>query len=690
MPNFTTPGVYTFETDNSNYPTAIDGSVVGIVGFAKKGPTNVATLITSPENLITIFGEPDEAIYGQGVEAALELLEVTNQIYFIRAVGETAAVDASAMVKLGGCPAIEVSAGTYGVSSHLYLKAQVYDNAGVAQFASPRTFAIPSGTVGTTGNQAEALRTIIGGALDSDALGVHYLAAGNTTGYMVGSYAGSGAHVDVSAYSDSAYTTGLACLQTVNINGSSIAAASSVVAYGTEIVSTSASNSAGYLVESIYPGTGYNLGTKSDGSTSGNSVEVVGLGGQNVLLQVNENGFVKESFKVSLVASGVFVEDVINTGEVDLVSYVIKGNLVDDLADITANSLAHFSTDLSALGISTTWGAWGPSAVALADSMKFPKFIVGTYGLTTGTDGIPTAQADKAAALIGVANAEPKTGLQALDDPLVDISLAIVPGVTDQNVQNALITLAEATQDFMVATAPPYAVGTAQDAIDWSNGQKTSRTAAISSSYAAVYWPWVKVFSPYDGIDRYLDPAIYGLRQMVYTDSVSESWFAPAGFRRGRLTKPTDTEVKLNLGDRQALYSGGNIVNPIVNFVGNGITIFGQRTAQRTASATDRINVRRLMIGIRKMVKRSTIIYAFEPNDPILWQQIEGILNPALQDIKVRRGITSFRVVCDETTNTPVRQDRNELWCRVEIKPTKSAEVLVFELNLVSQSTDIG
>jgi phage tail sheath protein FI len=686
MPTYLSPGVYTQETDNSNYAPSINGSIVGIVGFAKKGPTNELTLITSPENLINIFGEPDEVLYGQGIEAALELLEVTNQIYYLRAVGETAAVDASATVKIGGCPAVQVSAGSYGVSAGLWLKAQVYDNAGLAKFASPKSFAVVSGT---GSSQAESLRTVIGGALDSDHIGVHYLDAGNANGYIVGSYAGSSAHIDVSAYSDSSYSTPIAVLQSVNIAASAIAAASSVQTYGIEVNSGSLSGT-GYLVESIYPGTGYNLGTKSDGSTSGNSIELLGVGSHNCVLQVNENGFVKESFKVSLVGSGVFVEDVINTGTTDLVSQVIKGNIVENLADIEVATLPTFLADLSALGVSGMVGQQGGASVSSADGMKFAKFIAGTYGLAGGTDGVPAAQNDKTSALIGDSTSDPKTGMQALDDPSINISLALVPGVSDQNVQNALVTLAESTGDFLAIVSPPYAVGTAQDAIDWSNGQKSSRTSALSSSFVSVYWPWLKVYSTFSSTDLWLDPAIFAARQMVYTDGVAESWFAPAGYSRGRLTKPTATEVKLNKGDRDALYSGGNIINPIVNFEQNGITIFGQRTAKRTPSATDRVNVKRLMILLSKIIKARTAAYSFEPNDPILWDLVANAARPILQDIKVKRGIREYRVVCDETTNTPLRVERGELWCRVEVKPTITAEVIVFELNITNQSANLG
>jgi phage tail sheath protein FI len=159
---------------------------------------------------------------------------------------------------------------------------------------------------------------------------------------------------------------------------------------------------------------------------------------------------------------------------------------------------------------------------------------------------------------------------------------------------------------------------------------------------------------------------------------------------RGRLTKPVDVEVALNQGDRDSLYSGGNIINPITKFAQDGIVIFGQRTALRSNKATNRINIRRLLIEIRDTVVNSTRQFAFEPNDRFTWDRIETVVAPILDSIKRERGITEFKVICDETTNTAVRVDRNELWCKVLLKPTKTAEVVVFEINVTNQSAQIG
>ena len=536
------------------------------------------------------------------------------------------------------------------------------------------------------------------------------------SGAIVGSFAGSGASIGVSACKGTTFDAaeGVSALRIVNGPsgtgdfGVSGLLASAVRSYGTSFESTGA-DSAAYLVESIHPGTGYNGGTKTNGDVSGNTLTITGLGAQNFSIAVNQDGVAEETFKANFLGSGIFLEDVINTGETNTTSEIIKGNLVKDDTDATAAKLQRFVGAAGTIFGSTRFGATTqillpsdtegdgvgtPETVADVTDQggRFVKLIQSaSTSLAGGTNG---DDSDTATSLIGDASQDPKTGMQALDDPLLNIGIALVPGVYTESVQNALVTLAETTQNFLALLAPPLAIGNVQAAIDWTNGKSSStansRTSALNSSYAAVYWPHVKVFSVFDGKDRFLDPTIFGARQMAFTDAVADSWFAPAGFRRGRLTKPTETEVKLNQGDRDSLYSGGNVINPIVNFPQQGITIFGQRTTQRNPTALDRINVRRLMIYIRKVILLSTQRFVFEPNDAFTWAQIEGVLNPFLDDIRKRRGITEFRVVCDETVNTPIRVDRNELWTKVLVKPTKTAEILIFEINLTNQSAQLG
>ena len=739
MPSYVSPGVYTLEKDLSQFAPSINSSVVGLVGFATKGPTNKATLITSPQQLVDTFGKPDENITGQGLEAGIEILETTTSLYFVRAAVSTESTNASAVVDFALCPAIAVSGGNgyfgeygneqsgYGVSANVYFTLNGYDNAGNALYTSDKQVAVPSSlTAGVANSILEeegeflAFRKAFGGELDGGTIGSWVVNGQKRSPFIVNPFAGSAAYLEVTSWGDSSYSAPVSAMRVVSgLAGAPTAVVdnpwvSSCKVYGTTykaVGDATVTNEAlaGYMVQSLYPGGGYNLGTKTDGTTSGNSVEIGKYGNRNFPLTINEDGVQAESFKMSLVNSGSFVTDILNTADLDSnnKSDIVIGNFVSGTTNtlITPTKLDYFSDTFGAMGYTEVTGVWGGAVIGVGEAFGdtsslaahaadgtngiFAKMVQGTTGLGGGTNGIGTST-ENATALIGDATSEPKTGMQVLDNDVLNISIASVPGVTTQSVQNALITLAEANQNFLALVSPPYGVGTVQDAIAWSNGQSTYRSAAINSSYAATYWPWVKLFSQFDSKDVWYDPAIFAIRQMTFTDSVSDPWFAPAGFTRGRLTKPTDLEVNLTQGDRDTMYSGGNVINPIQKWPQQGIMLWGQRTMKRTPSALDRINVRRLMIYVRKLILASTREFVFEPNDPFTWDRITGVLNPALLDIQQRRGITQFQVVCDSTTNTPLRIDRNELWTKIIIKPTKTAEMHVFEINLTSQGATLS
>jgi len=679
MANFVSPGVYIVEKDFSDYPVSVNPSVVGLVGFAGKGPVDKATLITSQEGLVKTFGEPDESIDGQALEGALEILEATNSLYFIRCA--SGGVEASAAVEMGGCPGVQVEAGGYGVTAGAVFKFQIYDNNGAKKFISPKTVTVGTGLASS---QAVALKAALGGAIEASLLGGYYDDSTLTTGFLVAGFAGGDARLSISAY-DTDGTTPLAILKAIDVEGAAGSAASTADVYGSTIHASSLS----YLVQSLYPGAGYNRVLQPDGSYKGNSILISTLGSNKNTFNVQEGEATSESFVTSFVQNEGFIEDVINTGETSLTSEYIKGNIVSGYEDFTVTKLASFINQPTDMGVTSVRTTSNGVSNATANP-RFIKLIEGTYALVNGTNGIPATDEDAASVLIGSEATDPKTGIYLLDDEVLNISMAAVPGYHNQTLQDALIALAERTGDFIAVVSPPVATSPVQAAIDWTNGQSETRTTALNSSYAAVYWPHVKVFSTFDGKDRWYDPSIFAIRQMAYTDEVSDPWFAPAGFVRGRLTKPSETELPLNQGDRDSLYSGGNVINPIVNFPQQGITIFGQRTTQRAATALDRVNVRRMMIVLRKILLRSTRQFAFEPNDFTTWERVTKTVEPLVDEIRRRRGITQFKVVCDETTNTPVRVDRGELWCKVLIKPTKAAEVIIFELNLTNQSADIG
>lgn len=461
-------------------------------------------------------------------------------------------------------------------------------------------------------------------------------------------------------------------------SGDVIAVGGTGTSYGSHIPLDSLS----FDIKSKYPGTGYNLKlNKETGRTVGVSVETMSEGRADVSeITVNNEGVNIEKYDVSLLDNTNFIDKLITNSSLTTKSKYILGdltNLEETIDNLTP--LNNFCDNISNLGITRVVLEDHTGLTYHSTNPKFVKLETGiTYNLSGGTDGTM----DTNTTLIG--NGAKHSGLYALDDDTLNIGLVVIPGISDQSTQNALITLAETSQNFVAVISPPFGVGDVESATEWMNGKGHGRTASINSSWVAVYWPWLQVFNVFEGKDLWYDPAIFAVRQMAFTDSVAESWFAPAGFRRGRLTKATNTEYQLNQGDRDIIYDTN--INPIVNFVPDGITIFGQKTAQRAATSLDRINVRRLMIFIRKVLLETGRIDLFEPNDEFTWEIVRDKAESFLSDIQSRRGITDFKVICDATTNTPLRVDRNELWCKILIKPTKVAEWIIFEVNLTNQS----
>tara|TARA_R100000231_G_scaffold6169_1_gene9202 strand:+ start:774 stop:2762 length:1989 start_codon:yes stop_codon:yes gene_type:complete len=658
----TSPSVVVLENDVSIYTPNINSSVVGLVGFANKGPVNTPTLITSQENLLRLFGTPDTALAGQGIEGALEILEATNQLYFVRGIKSSdASAYASAIATVGACPAVFVSGYVPSTeTSSIYYA--ITDNTTNTEVTA--TVNLVQTAEFTTAAE------IIKNAFNPDVLGNQNVFAhvdGNDI-FLASKFAGSGATLQVSS------TGGLSFS---GLDSSGNPSGSGDI---TSNVTTRGfvSNNVGLNLYSIYPGAGYNLSGLRDGSTRGVSVEVNNLSVRDQFAINNDGGQV-ESFNALELSpsSNDSVEFVLNITPANNQSEYVYAEL-ETSAGVDYAAPNRFGSKATA----THFAGGKHFESNAAATPRFVKTIEGTYNFAGGRSG-GTTETD----LIG--SAAKKTGIYALDDDGLNISIGLVPGVTDDSVQNAFITLAESSKNFIALVAPPFGLDEVQDAINWINGASQDvRAAALNSSYAAVYWPHVQVFNAFAGAEQFYDPSIFAARQYVFTDAVSDPWFAPAGFRRGRLTKPTDTELKLNQGDKDSLYA--NAINPITNDPSTGITIFGQKTTQRAPTALDRVNVRRLMIYIRKVLLELGKPFQFEPNDQFTWELVEESINPFLDDLLARRAILEGAVKCDSTTNTPARVDRNELWVSVTIKPTKAAETIVFEVNLTNQSATIN
>lgn len=217
--------------------------------------------------------------------------------------------------------------------------------------------------------------------------------------------------------------------------------------------------------------------------------------------------------------------------------------------------------------------------------------------------------------------------------------------------------------------------------VDQAVAQIKSRN--LNSSYGATYYPWVQIADSNNGKILAIPPSIPALGAMSYTDVVQAPWFAPAGFNRGGLStgnagvNVVNVVKKLNQSDRDKLYPVN--INPIASFPNEGIVIFGQKTLQATPSALDRINVRRLMIYIKRGISLISNTILFEPNVQDTWNNFKDKAEPFLADVKARFGLTDYKLILDETTTTPDLIDQNILYAKVLLKPARAIEFIAVD-----------
>jgi phage tail sheath protein FI len=210
-----------------------------------------------------------------------------------------------------------------------------------------------------------------------------------------------------------------------------------------------------------------------------------------------------------------------------------------------------------------------------------------------------------------------------------------------------------------------------------------TNTEARNSSYAATYYPWVQIQDATTGNNRFVPPSVVMAGVYHFNDTIGQPWFAPAGLNRGGIDSAVQAYKKLSQSQRDELYDSN--VNPIATFPGQGVTVFGQKTTQKKASALDRVNVRRLLIDIKKFVARSSRGLIFEQNTSDLRNQFLNIVNPFLEQVQANSGLNAFRVVMDDSNNTPETIDRNMLVGQVFLQPARAAEFIV--LDFVVQPT---
>ena len=208
-----------------------------------------------------------------------------------------------------------------------------------------------------------------------------------------------------------------------------------------------------------------------------------------------------------------------------------------------------------------------------------------------------------------------------------------------------------------------------------------TQASGFDSSYAATYWPWLQTIDPNIGEQVWIPASTMVPGVYAFTDASSDPWFAPAGITRGGLGQVTRAERKLSAGNRDSLYEAN--INPIATFPQSGVVVFGQKTLQKRASALDRINVRRLLISLKSFISQIADNLVFEQNSASTRNNFLSQVNPYLESVQQRQGLYAFKVVMDDTNNTPDVVDRNELIGQIFIQPTRTAEYIMLDFNVL-------
>ena len=355
---------------------------------------------------------------------------------------------------------------------------------------------------------------------------------------------------------------------------------------------------------------------------------------------------------------------------------VVGNNITMSLEDAFGND------DASTLGATYASGTQN-LALGVADHRQL-KFAVPFQG---GFDGSDPALENKKGTDITSTNTQGfdlssasasgsvayKRAINAVSNPdEFDINLLAIPGAIHQlhsSVTNHAIDKIEDRADcFFILDGSQYG-RTIQGAID--------DVKTLDSNYVATYYPWVKILDENKNKPTWVPPSVVLPGVYSNNDRIGQEWFAPAGLNRGGLTEVLEAQTRLTNLERDDLYE--NRINPIATFPGQGVVVFGQKTLQGKPSALDRVNVRRLLINLRKFIASSSRFLVFEQNTAALRNRFLNIVNPYMEQVQANAGLSAFRIVMDDSNNTPDVVDRNQLVGQIFIQPTKTAEFIVLD-----------
>ena len=393
-------------------------------------------------------------------------------------------------------------------------------------------------------------------------------------------------------------------------------------------------------------------------------------------------------------------------------SYAYTFSLDDTVVSVEGD----LSADLSEANITSITSITGShikgTAYTSADSGGSPRVLLRDVvdgfrmPLAGGFDGVDITEADpfnmdvitsESSTANNYAYASIDRAIEMIRDPeAIEMNLAALPGITNASLTTKLIETCEARADTLAIIdlpdvyIPPSqrSCNSFEDRLPTAGRPKkaaeTLTARQLNSSYGATYYPWVKIRDTIYSRDVWVPPSVIALGVMAFSEKRENAvWFAPAGFNRGGLNEGNaglpvlQVSTQLLSKQRDTLYEAN--INPIASFVTEGLVVFGQKTLQSTQSALDRINVRRLLIFIKREVSRISSNLLFDQNVPATWNRFKSQVVPFLEGVKTQLGLSDFRVILDESTTTPDLVDRNILYAKIFLKPARAIEFIAVD-----------
>ena len=623
------PGINTSEID---FTTVVPSAILTAGGFAGNfnwGPANEVTTITDETRLVARFQKPDNTNYEDWFSAA-NFLAYSGNLQVVRAANTTSTLNATA-----NGTGILIENETDYTNNH-----ETATNTAYGPFAARYAGALGNTMRISICSSSQAFSSNLTSTDSMRANSLNYLVDSTTVININGT---ADARANIVAGDLISIDNGSSFIRVASVNATAITIATALTANLT--LGTAITRKWQYADQfGIAPGTSAYASSKSG---SNDEIHVV---------VIDEDG------KFSGTANTVLEKYAFLSKASDAISSEGNSNFYKNVI----NQQSAYVWWMAHQPGSTNWGT---SAVGVTfDAIRSPfsaSFSSGADG-TIGTSEIVTAYGK-------FANADE-----------TNISL-LISGPGNLTIASSLIALAEARKDCMVFLSPPKST-VVNNAGNEASGISAYRDTLTSSSYAAMDSGYKYQYDKFNDVYRYvpLNGDIAGL--CARTDSERDPWFSPGGLTRGQIKNVIKLSYNPTKADRDTLYVKG--VNPVVTFPGEGTVLFGDKTLLNRPSVFDRINVRRLFIVLEKSIARAARASLFEFNDSFTRAQFVGIVEPFLRTVQGRRGVTDFRVVCNESNNTPEVIDNNQFVGDIYIKPSRSINFI--QLNFVAVRTGVA